>query len=230
MGSTITIETPDGTSFSAYVANHKQVRGPGILLIQEIFGVNQTMRELADDFSLLGYVVVCPDLFWRIKPNISLDNYDEDDWKKAFAYFQAFDVDRGVDDLKATLAHMRPLVEGKIATIGYCLGGKLAYLMMTRSDIDSGVSYYGVGIEGLLDEADKITRPYLTHIAGRDTFVPPEAQMAIKARLGQSPWVAIRSFAEQDHAFARVGGDHWDAPAAAIANETTVSFLRQTLV
>jgi carboxymethylenebutenolidase len=229
---TIKINASDGGSFSAYVANQKGVQARAILLIQEIFGVNSTMRDLADDFSLLGYVVVCPDLFWRIKPEIRLENYDKADWDAAFGYFKAFDVDKGVDDLKATLAHMRGMQEiagNKIATIGYCLGGKLAYLMATRSDIDASVSYYGVGIENLLDEAPNIARPLMMHVAGKDQFVPPPAQARIKAALEHHPNVALHVYEGQDHAFARVGGDHWDPGAAAIANETTVRFLRQAL-
>ena len=231
MAEAIKINANGDGLFDAYVANHRGVRGQGILLIQEIFGVNQTMRDLADDFSLLGYVVVCPDMFWRLKPGIRLDNYDKADWDAAFGYFKAFDVERGVHDLKATLAYMRGMkdITGKIAAIGYCLGGKLAYLMATRSDIDAAVSYYGVGIDALLDEAPQITRPYMTHVAGKDKFVPPAAQEKMKAALLDHPNVAFNLFEEQDHAFARVGGDHWDAKAAALANDLTVAFLRQTL-
>src|SRR6516225_4603341 len=120
-----------GGTFEAYVANLKKARGPTLLLIQEIFGVNETMRELADDLSLLNYTVVCPDIFWRIEPGIQLNRYTPDEWTQAFALFQKFDVDQGVEDLKATLAHVRqmPDASGKVGCVGYCLGGKLAYLM-----------------------------------------------------------------------------------------------------
>lgn len=227
----IRIKAADGGSFDAYCVSKKSAGGAGVLLIQEIFGVNTVMRDLADDFARLGYTVVCPDLFWRIKPGIRLDKYDEADWKEAFGLFQKFDVDKGIDDLKATLAHMRGMkeVSGKIGCVGYCLGGKLAYLMMTRSDIDAGVSYYGVGIEQLLGEAGNIKKPYLTHIAGKDKFVPPEAQASVKAALSRNPLVEIHSYAEQDHAFARVGGDHWDSEAAHAANDRTAKFLDKNL-
>lgn len=231
MSEMITVKASDGGSFQAYTSKMKSPNGRGILLIQEIFGVNSVMRDLADDFARLGYTVVCPDLFWRIKPGIRLDKYDEAEWKQAFDYFQKFDVDKGVGDLKATLAHMRGMKEigGKIGTVGYCLGGKLAYLMMTRSDIDCGISYYGVGIEQLLGEAKNIKKPYMTHIAAKDKFVPPEAQEKIKAELSKNDLVELNVFEEQDHAFARVGGDHWDAKAARIANEMTAKFLEKYL-
>lgn len=221
----------NGGTFEAYVANVKNVRGPGILLIQEIFGVNQTMRQVADDLSLLGYVVVCPDIFWRIRPGIQLNRYTPDEWKQAFELFQKFDVDKGVEDLKATLAHMRqmPEISGKVGTVGYCLGGKVAYLMMTRSNVDCGVTYYGVGIQDLLGEAKNIKKPYLMHIAGKDQFVPPEAQQKIIAALKGNPLVTIHVYPDQDHAFARPGGDHYDKAAATLANDRTAAFLKQHL-
>jgi carboxymethylenebutenolidase len=225
-----TVQTNGGT-FQAYVANQKKVQGPALLLIQEIFGVNRTMRELADDLSLLGYVVVCPDIFWRIQPGIQLNTYSPDEWKQAFGLFQKFDVDKGIEDLKATLAHVRqmPGVTGKVGCTGYCLGGKLAYLMMTRSNIDCGVSYYGVGIQDLLDEAKNIKKPYLMHIAAKDQFVPPEAQQKVISALKGNKLVTIHVYPEQDHAFARVGGDHYDKDAATQANERTAAFLKQNL-
>jgi carboxymethylenebutenolidase len=225
-----TVQTNGGT-FQAYVANQKKVQGPALLLIQEIFGVNRTMRELADDLSLLGYVVVCPDIFWRIQPGIQLNTYSPDEWKQAFGLFQKFDVDKGIEDLKATLAHVRqmPDVTGKVGCTGYCLGGKLAYLMMTRSNIDCGVSYYGVGIQDLLDEAKNIKKPYLMHIAAKDQFVPPEAQQKVISALKGNKLVTIHVYPEQDHAFARVGGDHYDKDAATKANERTAAFLKQNL-
>lgn len=221
----------NGGTFDAYVGNIKKVRGPGLLLIQEIFGVNQTMRQLADDLSLLGYVVVCPDIFWRIKPGIQLNNYTPDEWKQAFGLFQKFDVDQGVEDLKATLAHMRqmPEIAGKVGTVGYCLGGKLAYLAMTRSNVDCGVSYYGVGIQDLLGESKNIKKPYLMHIAGKDQFVPPEAQQKIQAGLKGNTRVTMHVYPDQDHAFARVGGDHYDKDAATVANDRTAAFFKQHL-
>jgi carboxymethylenebutenolidase len=227
----ITINAGDGGSFTAYVANQKRATGPGLLLIQEIYGVNQTMRDLADDLSLNGYTVVCPDLFWRLQPGISLDSDNGADHKKALAYLSAFDADRGVDDLKATVAHMRgmPEVAGKIGVIGYCLGGKLAYLMMTRSNVDAGVSYYGIGLEKLLDTAFAITKPYMAHMAGQDHFVPQAAQEAIREAFARNPNISLNLFGAQQHAFARVGSAHWDARAAGVANELTAEFFRQYL-
>lgn len=221
----------NGGTFEAYVASPRDVPGPALLLIQEIFGVNQTMRRLADDLALLGYTVVCPDIFWRIKPGIQLNTYSPDEWKQAFELFQKFDADKGVEDLKATLKHMRQMenVSGRIGTVGYCLGGKLAYLMAARSNADCNVSYYGVGIQDLLGEAKSIKKPYLMHIAGKDQFVPPAAQQKIQAGLKGNKHVTMCLYADQDHAFARVGGDHYDKDAAAVANDRTAAFFKQHL-
>ncbi len=229
MGQT-TVQANGGT-FDAYVANLKNARGPMVLLIQEIFGVNQTMRHLADDLSLLNYTVVCPDIFWRIKPGIQLNTYSPDEWKEAFGLFQKFDVEKGVEDLKATLAHMRqmPGASGKVGTVGFCLGGKLAYLMATRSNADCNVSYYGVGIQDLLGEAKSIKKPYLMHIAGKDQFVPPDAQAKIQAGLKGNGHVTMHVYPDQDHAFARVGGDHYDQVEATVANDRTAAFLKKHL-
>ena len=134
----VTIRAADGGSFKAYLATPKGAKGPGIVLIQEIFGVNKVMRDLADGFAAAGYVVLCPDLFWRQEPGVDITDQSKAEWDKAFSLYQGFNVDKGVDDLKATLAALRqhPACSGKVGSVGYCLGGKLAYLMATRSDSD----------------------------------------------------------------------------------------------
>ncbi len=227
----VTIRASDGGSFGAYLATPKSGKGPGIVLIQEIFGVNKVMRDLADGFAAQGYTVICPDLFWRQEPGIQITDKTEAEWKRAFQLFQGFNVDKGVDDLKATLATLRkhPACSGKVGSVGYCLGGKLAYLMATRSDADANVGYYGVGIQDLLGEAKGIKKPLLLHVAEKDQFVPPEAQAKVKAALTGNPLVTIHSYAGIDHAFARVGGQHYDKAAADLANQRTSTFFKQHL-
>jgi carboxymethylenebutenolidase len=227
----VTIRAADGGSFSAYLAVPKSGKGPGIVLIQEIFGVNKVMRDLADGFAAQGHTVMCPDLFWRQQPGIQITDRTKEEWDQAFRLFQGFDVDKGVDDLKATLAALRkhPACSGKVGTVGYCLGGKLAYLMATRSDSDANVGYYGVGIEDLLGEAKAIKRPLLLHIAAKDQFVPPDAQAKVKAALSGNALVTLYDYPAQDHAFARVGGEHFDKKAADDANKRTADFFRKHL-
>jgi len=227
----VTIRAADGGSFSAYLATPKSGKGPGIVLIQEIFGVNKVMRDLADGFAAQGYTVMCPDLFWRQEPGIQITDKTQEEWNKAFSLYQGFNVEKGVDDLKATLAALRkhPACTGKVGSVGYCLGGKLAYLMGTRTDADANVGYYGVGIQDSLGEAKNLKKPLLLHVAAKDQFVPPEAQAKVKDALKGNALVAIYTYNEQDHAFARVGGAHYDKAAADQANGRTAEFFKKNL-
>ena len=222
----VTIQAAGGGQFGAYLAIPDSGRGPGIVVCQEIFGVNAVMRDICDGLASQGYTAICPDLFWRQEPGIQITDKTDAEWQRAFALFNGFDLDKGMDDLAATLAFLRghAACSGKAGAVGYCLGGRLAYHMATRTDADCSVSYYGVGIESVLDEAGKITRPLMLHIAEKDQFVPPEAQAAVKAALSGNPQVTAHSYAGQDHAFARVGGAHWNAEAAGQANDRTAAF------
>src|SRR6202008_4836885 len=123
---TTTIHATDGSgSFSAYIAEPKTKPAGVVVLIQEIFGVNQAMRDIAAWVADLGFIAVVPDLFWRIEPGIDITDKSEAEWKRAFELFQTFDQAKGIEDLKATLAAARTLpgANGKVATMGYCLGG-----------------------------------------------------------------------------------------------------------
>jgi carboxymethylenebutenolidase len=223
----IKITAKDGGSFSAYQAGSG---GPGIVLIQEIFGVNTVMRDLADGYARQGYTVLCPDLFWRQEPGIQITDKTKAEWDKAFALFNGFNQEKGIEDLTATLEHLRKMPgAAKAGCVGYCLGGRLAFMMATRSSIDCAVAYYGVGLDGLVGEASKIKKPVLMHIAEKDRFVPAEAQKKVKDALGKHPLVTIHSYPGQDHAFARTGGDHYNKQAADEANQRTAAFFKKNL-
>jgi carboxymethylenebutenolidase len=227
----IQISAADSGSFSAYLAAPGATPAPGLVLAQEIFGVNKVMRTIADRFAEEGFAAVCPDLFWRQEPGIQITDQSEAEWQKAFQLFQGFNVDKGVDDLKATLAAMRkrPDGNGKVGAVGYCLGGTLAYLMATRTDVDCAVAYYGVSIHQMLDEAKNIKKPLLVHIAGNDKFVPQEAQEQIRQALGANPLIEIHTYDGVDHAFARVGGQSYVPQAAMEADRHTAAFLQKYL-
>lgn len=229
-GERLTIKTPDG-EFSAYVARPAAASAPVVVVIQEIFGVNQVMRDLTDGYAAQGYLAVCPDLFWRIEPNIDITDQSEAEWKRAFELFNAFDVDKGIEDLAATIDQVRGMEgsSGKVGTVGFCLGGRLAYLTGTRTDADAAVGYYGVGIENYLAEAEKLAHPLMLHIACEDGFVPKEAQALIHQELDNHPQIEIHDYPGRDHAFARVGGEHYDAADAARANERTLAFFKANL-
>ena len=225
-----TITTPDG-SFSAYVARPAKSPSAAVVVIQEIFGVNAVMREITDGLAAQGYLAICPDLFWRIEPGIDITDQSEAEWKRAFELFNAFDVDAGVKDIAATIAAARqdPGCNGKVGSVGFCLGGLLAFLSATRTDVDAAVSYYGVGIDGRVGEADKMTRPLMMHIAEEDGFVSKEAQAKIKAALNGQRLVEIHSYPGLDHAFARRGGQHYDDAGANFAGQRTLDFFRKNL-
>ncbi len=220
----ITIQCPDG-SFSAYLASPASGKGPGILVIQEIFGVNKDMRDHCDRLAADGYFALCPDIFWRQEPGIQITDQSEAEWAKAFELYKGFDVAKGVDDLKVSLAHLRTVdgCTGKTGTVGFCLGGLLAYIMATDSDADCNVAYYGVGIDERLDDAARITAPTLLHIAEEDGFVPKEAQAKIKTALAGHPHVTIHSYPGVDHAFARNKGVNYNKEAAEQAEARTAA-------
>ena len=227
----LSIRTPDG-SFDAYVARPDgDGPWPAVIVIQEIFGVNAVMRGIADALAGQGFLAVSPDLFWRIEPGIDITDQSEAEWKRAFELFNAFDVEKGVADIQATIEAVRGHADcsGKVGAVGYCLGGLLAYLTAARTDSDASVSFYGVGIENRLGEAEKITRPLMLHIAEEDSFVPKPAQQQIATALGQHPQLTIHSYPGRDHAFARPGGQHFHAGDAHAANDRTLQFFRRHL-
>jgi carboxymethylenebutenolidase len=230
MSETLTITTPDG-AFSAYVARPSATSAPAIVVIQEIFGVNKVMRDICDGLAAQGFVAVCPDLFWRIEPDIDITDQSDAEWKRAFELYNAFDVDAGVSDIAATIAAVRELpgVNGKVGAVGYCLGGLLAFLTATRTDADASVAYYGVGIEKHLAEAEKLARPLLMHLGEEDQFVPKEAQKLILDALKDHPQIEIHTYPGRDHAFARVGGAHYDAADAGTANARSLAFFKSNL-
>jgi carboxymethylenebutenolidase len=227
----VTITSSDGRQFSAYLAAPSSARGAAILVIQEIFGVNAVMRGITDDLAAQGYFALCPDIFWRQNPGIQLTDQTDAEWARAFELFKGFDEANGIADLKASLAYLRTLKgsTGKVGTVGYCLGGRLVYLMSARSDADCNISFYGVGIENNLDEASAIRKPTILHIAEKDSYVSPEAQAKINDALRDHAHVTIYTYAGMEHAFARVGGKHYDKAAADLANLRTREFFRKHL-
>lgn len=231
MGEEIQIPAKDGGSFMAYIAMPAQTPAPAIVVAQEIFGVNQGLRDKCDWLAQQGFIAVCPDLFWRIEPGIQLTDQSEEEWARAFELFNAFDVDKGIEDLRAAEHTLKGHADcnGKVGCIGYCLGGKLAYLMAARSGVDASVGYYGVGLDELLDEANNIQKPLMLHVAEEDEFVPKDAQEKIKAGLGGNAMVSLHSYPGLDHAFTREGGKHYDADGAKLADGRTLDFLKANL-
>ncbi|EHP40566.1 carboxymethylenebutenolidase (dienelactone hydrolase) (dlh) [Cupriavidus basilensis OR16] len=229
MGQTIQIPAADGSgTFSAYLATPASGKGPGIVLCQEIFGVNATMRAVADYYAEEGYTVLVPDLFWRLAPGIELGDRGED-FQRALGLYQRFDEALGVQDVGAALDALRarPECVGQTGVLGFCLGGKLAYLAACRlAGVACAVAYYGVGIERALGEAANIQGRLVLHVAERDGFCPPEAQAQIRAALGAKDGIEVYVYPGVDHAFARTGGEHFDHPSALMAHQRSIAALR----
>ena len=231
MSESLSIQTADG-SFAAYVARPQgAAKAPAVVAIQEIFGVNAVMRQVCDQLAALGYLAVCPDLFWRLEPGVDITDQSQAEWDKALTLMGRFDVDKGVEDIAATIKAARadPGCDGKVGSVGYCLGGRLAFLTATRTDCDASVGYYGVGIETYLAEAERLARPLMLHIAEEDAFVPKEAQERIVSTLKDHPCVTLHTYPGRDHAFARPGGAHYDAADAKLANDRTARFFSKHL-
>jgi len=229
-GRYIDIPAPDSGAFRAYLATPASGTGPGIVLCQEIFGVNATMREVADYYAEEGYTVLVPDLFWRIEPGIELED-TEAGFARAFELYRQYDENKGVADIGATLDVLRtlPEYEGEAGVLGFCLGGKLAYLAACRLRVACAVSYYGVGIERALEEAANIEGRLVLNIAAFDRFCPPQAQQQITAALAGKENIEVYVYPGVDHAFARNGGDHFDKPSAMMAHERAVAAFRKTM-
>jgi carboxymethylenebutenolidase len=231
MAETRTISTPDG-DFSAYVARPAGAGpAPAVVVIQEIFGVNRFVRRTADELAAQGYLAVAPDLFWRQEPGVDITDQTEGEWAKAFELMNGFDIDKGVQDVQATISAVRadPACTGKVGAVGYCLGGRIAYLTAARTDVDATVSYYPVALAPILGEATSIAQPYMIHIAEEDGFVPKDQQAAVIAALKDKPNVTIHTYPGRDHAFARHQGKHYHEADAMLANQRTRDFFTRGL-
>ena len=226
----IKVPLRDG-EMGAYLALPEGKPVGAIIAIMEIWGVNATMRHHAQEFAEAGYVCLVPDLFWRQEPGVELSDHNPADGQKAFDLYYEFDYDLGVQDMIDTRDFLKTLPEcnGKVGAVGYCLGGKLCYLLCCRTDIDCAVAYYGTYIEHSIREARNLHRPLMLHMAMKDRWVQPEINAMLERRLGSNPLVTIHKYPEADHAFARKGGKPYREADAARALNLSVAFFRQHL-
>lgn len=231
MSETLTIQVADG-SFNCYVARPANAASaPVVVVMQEIFGVNAGIRSIADAYAAKGYIAVAPDLFWRADPGLDMSEDKPGDWARGFALYSAYNFDGGVDDIAAVVTAARTLsgASGKVGVTGYCLGGLMTYLTAARADADAFVAYYGGGTEKYADEAGKVAKPLLYHMAEEDEYIGKEAQATITAAFSANPHIELHSYPGCNHAFARPGGNHYDTAAATLANARTDAFFKQYL-
>jgi carboxymethylenebutenolidase len=221
----ITIKLRDG-EMRAYLAIPEKTPAGAIIAIMEIWGVNNTMRHHAKEFAEAGYICLVPDLFWRQQPGVELSEKNPGDVKKAFDLYYDFDYDLAVQDMEDIRHHLLGMKEcnGKVGAVGYCLGGKLCYLMCCRTDIDCAVAYYGTYIEHHIREAKNLHRPFVLHMALKDRWVQAEVNELLERRLAPNPLVTIHKYPDADHAFARHGGLTYRKAEADRALELTLDF------
>lgn len=215
-----------GAQFDAYVATPEGEASAAIIVIQEIFGVNEGIRQKCDNWAKAGYLAIAPDLFWRIEPHIELDADVPEEMQQALGLFPKFNQDQGIRDLEATIKAARAKLggSGKVGVVGYCLGGRLAFMAACRTDGDAFVGYYGVGIDGLLGEQHAIGKPLMLHIPTHDGFVPADTQRAMHEGLKDNRHVTLYDYEGLDHGFAAEMGDRRVDEAAELADRRTAEF------
>jgi len=232
MTNTTTIPTLAGDGdFTAYRATPAGTPKAAIVVIQEIFGVNAGIRRKCDTLAEAGYLAIAPDLFWRLEPGIELDPDIKPEFDRALELMGQFDQDKGIADIEASIRAVRSeLGDGaKVGVVGYCLGGRLAFMTAARTDVDASVGYYGVGIDGLLGEKNAIAHPVLLHVPEEDHFVDKDAQAAMHAGLDDHPKVTIYDYAGEDHGFATEFGERRSDASAKLADERTAEFFAEHL-
>jgi carboxymethylenebutenolidase len=220
--------------FPAYVAAPAGPAKAAIIVIPEIFGVNAGIRQKCERLAADGYLAVAPDLFWRFAPGVELNPDVEAELQEAFGYFQQYNANDGVKDIEATIHAIRGGLAGqapvqKVGCVGYCLGGRLAYMAAARTDISASVGYYGVMIDQMLNESHAIANPLMLHIPTADHFVEPEAQAAIHAGLDNHPKVTLHDYEGLDHGFATEMGERRDEAGATLADSRTTAFFTRHL-
>ncbi len=214
---------------AAYLAVPKAGRGAGVVVLQEIFGVTRSLRQVCDFLAARQFTALCPDLFWSAEPNVEIA---ESDFERARALRMKMNDETVTDDIAAAIAFLRkhPACTGAVGVVGYCWGGLLAYMTAARHKPDAAVAYYGVGIEKRLDLAGNISCPLLMHYGGKDQFAPPEAVAQVKSALQGRRNVRIFEYPEAGHAFARPGGAHYHHASADLADMRTLAFLVEQLI
>jgi len=226
MNEHIDVSTSDGT-FRAYLARPSVEPAAAVVVVQEIFGVNADLRATCDELASQGYLAICPDLFWRMEPNVDMSDQSEEEWNKGLALYTSFDIDAGVADIALTMQLARSMIgaNGRVGLMGYCLGGLMTFLTTAREGADASVVYYGGNTDKHLDETKGISNPLLMHLGENDEYIPKLAQQAILEALRNKASTRIFIYPGCSHAFARHRGAHYNKDAAELANSRTADFL-----
>lgn len=214
----------------AYVVNPTGAPQGAIIVIQEIFGVNPGIAKKAEDWAALGYLAVAPDVFWRQQANVEFNPDVPDEFQQGLALMMKHDFFLGIQDIEAVIHWIRREQNvAKVGLVGFCMGGKIAYMAGARTDIDATVGYYGVGIDQMLNEAGAIAKPLLLHVPTADGFVPPAAQQAMHQGLDGNPHATLHDYEGLDHGFADTFGARRSEEGAELADQRTKAFFEINL-
>ena len=230
-GKDISITGKDG-NFAGYLATPAGGKGPGVVVIQEIFGINPWVSGVCDWYAAQGYIALAPDLFWRLKPGIQLDPMKDADFEQGLDYMGKFNFDQGIGDIQTTITTLRSWSggTGKVGHLGFCMGGFLAFLTAARTDSDAGASYYGGGTHTVLAEAAKVKKPTLLHFAGTDEYMPAAAQQQIKDAVEGNPNITVHVYPGTAHGFCRsTDPRHYNAEACTLAHSRTLDLFKKAL-
>ena len=230
-GKMITIPSKDG-DIQGYLASPASGKGGGVIVIQEIFGINPWLRQITDFFASHGYFALAPDLFWRQTHGVVLDPTKPEQFQEALGYYQKFDLDHGVVDIQSSIDTLRkvPGCNGNVGTTGFCLGGMLCFLSGARTNAQSHASYYGVGMETKIEEAKKIKVPAIFHLGGQDSYTPPAVQATMRDAFAHDENIHVYVYDDAGHGFARENDpSHFDPAAAKLAHQRTLELFQNTL-
>lgn len=221
------VAVPGGAFFDAYLATPPAGSGPGLVLFQEIFGVNEHIRSVAEQYALDGFVVLAPDIFWRSQRRVDLGYEGADRQRGIQLAGQLKGAELGLDMVAAVTAlRARPEVNGKVGAIGYCMGGRLAFLAAATAGVDAAVAYYGGGIHDQLDKAVGIKCPVQFHYAERDDHIPMSAVDKVRAAMEGKP-SEVHVYPGSMHGFNCWARASYHAPSAALAHGRSLQFLAQ---
>lgn len=224
----VKVKSLDGTHFDSLEFLPERGYGPGLILIHGIFGLSAAMQQKCMQFASLGYVTLCPNLFWRQNVTTGLDDVTgEANWDQARKLYTNFDVEAGVRDLLAVLAYLRqsPKCSGHVGALGFCLGSRLSFLLAARADINCAVGYYGVGLDSMTDEIFDVRVPYLLHLAGRDKLIPDLIRTKLLKVLDRNSAITTHIYPAAEHGFARLEALTYHKESCDLANQRTVDFL-----
>ncbi|AXC15899.1 Dienelactone hydrolase family [Acidisarcina polymorpha] len=223
MSETTKLSSNDGFELGAYVARPAGEAIGGLVVIQEIFGVNKHIQSVADGYAKDGFLVVAPAIFDRAEKNVQL-SYEGDDTKKAYDLMKKTEIPKALEDIQAALDFVRAQTGKKAGTIGYCLGGLLSWLSATRLNPDASVGYYAGGIGNFAEETPKA--PVMLHFGRKDSHIPAEQGEKVKSL---HPEVEVFWYDDADHAFNRDVGATYNPQAAKLARERSLAFLKKNL-